>query len=296
MDTKAYEVLFDKKSDPQSDLRSRYISKYRTKIIDAGPMRYVEIYPILSTWENAAKARKKRKESSEAQRQLNERNARKRIEILFNENFSERDTFATLTFRDQVEEGDARAAVQKLVRRARAYVRRDTTTETQEIKYIYVIEGNTQANETERYHVHMVISGISREALEDLWEHGRINTRRLQPDANQFTGLSRYMTKSRRFKRRWSCSKNLRRPEPKTSDHKISRRKIERLAADTRVAGREIFERAYPGFRVVEEPEVRISDYIPGAFVYVRLRREKCETDYHEFLRNTGCRRSGTWH
>ena len=136
---KGYEVLFDRKSDPQIDLQHGHVSRYRTKTVDAGPMRYIEIYPILRAWEGAGRARKKRQGSSQAQRNLNERNARKKIEWLFNENFGENDIFATLTFAEAVEEGDALKAVQKLVRKARDYIRRDTSRAGAVLKYIYVI-------------------------------------------------------------------------------------------------------------------------------------------------------------
>lgn len=272
-DGSGFAALFDQKSDPQADLKHRYVSAYRTRTVDAGPMRYIEIYPILRAWEGAGRARKKLRESTQAQAALNERNARKKIEWLFNENFSERDVFATLTFSDCVEEGEARDAVRRLIRRARAYARRDTSGVCGEIKYIYVIEGRVGADEIERFHVHMVISGIGRDALESLWQMGRANTRRLQPDENQFTGLAKYMTKQKRFRRRWSCSKNLRRPKEHIADHKISRRKVEKLAAEVRFNAAEIFEGFCRGYRLIGEPEVKISDYIPGAYIYARMRR-----------------------
>ena len=273
IDTKGYEVLFEKKSDPQVDLGHRYVDRYRTRRVDAGPMRYIEVYPVLRAWEGAGRAREKRRASREAQRRLNEKNARKKIEWLFNENFCERDVFATFTFAREVEEGEARDAVRKLIRRARAYAKRDTSGRSGEIKYIYVIEGKVGADEVERFHIHMVISGIGRDALEGMWEHGYANTRRLQPDENQYTGLAKYMTKQRRFARRWSCSKNLRRPREWVADHKISKRRVERLAAEARYAAAEIFEKVYPGYRLIEEPEIRVSDYVPGAFIYARMRR-----------------------
>ena len=194
---------------------------------------------------------------------------------LFNENFGKNDIFATLTFAEAVEEGDALKAVQKLVRKARDYIRRDTSRAGAVLKYIYVIEGKVGADEVERFHVHMVVSGVSRDTLENLWEHGRANTRRLQPDKNQYTGLARYMTKQKAFRRRWNCSKNLRRPRETVADHKISRRRVEKLAAETQYAAKEIFERLNPGFWLVEQPEIKVSDYVPGAYIYARMRRKE---------------------
>ena len=59
------------------------------------------------------------------------------------------------------------------------------------------------------------------------------------------------------------------------ADHKISRRKVERLAAEARYAAAEIFEKANAGFRLVEEPEIKLSDYVPGAYIYARMRRKE---------------------
>lgn len=56
---KGYEVLFDRKSDPQIDLQHGHVSRYRTKTVDAGPMRYIEIYPILRAWEGARQGAQK---------------------------------------------------------------------------------------------------------------------------------------------------------------------------------------------------------------------------------------------
>ena len=58
-------------------------------------------------------------------------------------------------------------------------------------------------------------------------------------------------------------------------DHKISRRRVEKLAAETQYAAKEIFERLNPGFWLVEQPEIKVSDYVPGAYIYARMRRKE---------------------
>lgn len=60
-----------------------------------------------------------------------------------------------------------------------------------------------------------------------------------------------------------------------TCDSKISRRRAALIAADVLVNGREIFEEAlFPGFRLVEDVRVTVSDYVAGAYIYAKLRRK----------------------
>ena len=56
IDTKGYEVLFEDRGDARADLGHRYVDRYRTRRVDAGPMRYVEIYPVLRAWEGGGES------------------------------------------------------------------------------------------------------------------------------------------------------------------------------------------------------------------------------------------------
>jgi hypothetical protein len=45
------------------------------------------------------------------------------------------------------------------------------------------------------------------------------------------------------------------------------------IASDVRMEGRAILEKLYPGYRIMELPRVSYSDFMPGAFIYARMRR-----------------------
>ena len=72
--------------------------------------------------------------------------------------------------------------------------------------------------------------------------------------------------------RRWARSKNLKEPEVRVSDRKVSRRRAAAIAADVQANAREILEKIYPGYRL-EQAEVKYSDFVAGAYIYARLRR-----------------------
>ena len=114
---------------------------------------------------------------------------------------------------------------------------------------------------------------ISRDSLENMWGHGMTRCDPLQPDNNGLARLGRYLTKQRRCNRRWDGSRNLKQPTVTISNRKMSLRKSERIAADVRANAAEIYEKLYPGYTLAEEPVIKYSDYIGGAYIYARLRR-----------------------
>ena len=71
----------------------------RTKTIKAGPMVYVECFPV---WEaktaRAAQSEAKKERHRRAQEKLNEKNAQKRLVRLINENFGAGDLILTLEY------------------------------------------------------------------------------------------------------------------------------------------------------------------------------------------------------
>ena len=71
-------------------------SVYTTKTIKAGNQFEVEIYPSFTKKESTGMNLKPR--SSTAQKNLNDKNARKKLERLINANFSNGDLWVTLTY------------------------------------------------------------------------------------------------------------------------------------------------------------------------------------------------------
>lgn len=96
---------------------------------------------------------------------------------------------------------------------------------------------------------------------------------RIQPDNNGLKRLGQYLTKQRRRRRRWGRSRGLKEPVVRIADRKISPRRQERIAREIETAAREIYERLYAGYVLVERPRVRYSDFVPGAYISARMRR-----------------------
>jgi hypothetical protein len=133
-----------------------------------------------------------------------------------------------------------------------------------------------------RYHFHAIAEGpgLTREKIEAAWEaagaangHGMTRVERFDMRDDGAKRLAVYMNKQKKPGRWWSHSRNLKAPAVKKSDRKMSRRRMALVAADVQKNGRAIFEALYPGYKVVELPDVKYSDFMAGAYIYCRLRR-----------------------
>lgn len=207
-------------------------------------------------------------------------------------------------YRDEPkDEIEAQSNVRKFIRALRALVRRKGG-EVKKLKYLYVTEETytrhpDPAYDRARYHHHMLITRevgngvrLTRDEIEQLWQDmpfasGRVRCDRLQPDTNNgLSAVAQYLVKqekgetlvtekgARKNQHRYAGSKNLKKPEPTVADHKISKRRVQRLATDVRANAKDIFESLYPGYKLCEEPTVRTSDYVEGAYIYAKMIRK----------------------
>lgn len=123
-------------------------------------------------------------------------------------------------------------------------------------KYIYVIEKVTyktgiyagRAN----WHFHLFVTGgISNRVMERMWKNGvRTNCNNYQPDNFGPEAAARYMSKDPQGRKSFSYSRNLKKPQSKKKDGKISRRSVERIAT-MRVDDRAFWEKRYKGYRFI---------------------------------------------
>ena len=165
---------------------------------------------------------KRKKPSSEVQKKLNEKYAKKKIAYLVNANFSEKDIRLDLTYDTKhlpEDEKDAQHQVQLFIRRVNR-ARRKAGLE--DLKYIYVTEIGSRKG---RIHHHIVMSGgMDVNTLAALWGRGYTTVKPLQFDPEYgCTALAEYMVKQLPEGRRWNCSKNLQQPEIKIRTGKVSR-------------------------------------------------------------------------
>lgn len=192
---------------------------YQEKIIKCGRFQEVDIYPVFPAQRSRGK---KKKPSSEVQRKLNEKYAKKKISYLVNTNFTDKDIRLDLTYDAKhlpKDEKDAQHQVQLFIRRVNRARRRAGLPD---LKYIYVTETGARKG---RIHHHIIMSGgIDVNTLASLWGKGYTTVKPLQFDHEYgCTALAEYLVKQLPEGRRWNCSKNLKQPEIRTRTGKVSR-------------------------------------------------------------------------
>lgn len=251
--------------------RKQGILLYRTKVTKHGEYLDVEMYPILDmdkdTW-----ARRTRP-SRECQKRLNIKNAQRKLTRLMNANFGPGDLLGHFTCAHGSTEDQAKRDARNFIDR----LRRRAEKKGAELKYIYVIEA-TGSGESLKYHIHMVVNGgwISRDEMEKVWGKGLARVDRCKKMRDGLAGFAHYITqrKSTQEKlltRGWASSKNLIRPVTLISDTKFSRRAAMKMAQEAQDLT--AFAKKIPGYQLIERPEIRYSDFLPGAYIFAQLVR-----------------------
>ena len=252
-------------------VNNKNVFRYRVKTIKSGNALEVEIFPL---WNLQNEIRAARINTTRpAQVNLNERNAKKNLVRKVNANFTDQDYHITLTYRGGVlpDEPQARRDMQNYIRRVRYYAKKNNLPP---LKYIYVIEFASGDGRRRRVHHHLIINGgIDRQVLKDIWERGRVWVDELTPENGTLDGLALYMFKQPgKFikSKRWAASRNLKRPHVTTSDHKISKRQAETLAADMEKSAPGIFSKIFNGY-TFDDCTVKGSEFVAGAYIYAKM-------------------------
>ena len=109
-----------------------------------------------------------------------------------------------------------------------------------------------------------------------LWGRGYVRTDALQFNENGVADLVRYILKRavESKKRRWIPSKNLKCPQVKECDGRISARQIRELAKDTQ-NNRE-YEKYYNGY-YFSGADVVFNDTNGGTYIYARFYKKEAE-------------------
>lgn len=231
------------------------------------------VYPSFPNREDVPKTAKKR-ETGQAQKNLNDKNARRYLIRLANINFSKGDIWATFGWDDDnMPEDEERAEkdIKNFIARIN-YRRRKAGLENAKYIYIPAIDGYA------RPHFHILISGdgMDRDELEDLWTKcERKNTRRVKPDDDfLITGIATYITQNPHGTKRWRSSKNLKKPdEPTRSYRKFSRKNVNGMVRDFEELKAQM-EKAYPGFKFLDA-EVRHNDKVAAFYIYARMIKKR---------------------
>lgn len=173
---------------------------YALKEITAGEQFEIEVYPQFKSMDDVPQeGRRIVKDNSKAQRKLNDKNARKYVERLINENFDNRDIWITLTYDNEhlPPDGDIDAAIKNV----QNYIRRINYQRKKRglpnAKYIYVTAYNPDAEI--RWHHHVVMDGaLDMETVEACWQQSSRNeVRHLQKDENGLSGIANYIVEEK---------------------------------------------------------------------------------------------------
>lgn len=244
-------------------------SIYATKTIKSGRQFEVEIYPEFTRKQAAAVKVKKNKQ---AQKNLNDKNSRKRAQRLINANFTNGDYWITLTYTSENLPPDIETAQKDM----QNYIRRVNYRRKKEglppAKYLYITE---QGEKTKRIHHHLIINkGLDADTLEVLWSKGkRNNVRRISEDENGLAGLSQYLTKDPKGRKRWKSSKNLKKPIESKSYSRFKFSRIRRMIENQNIIQAEL-EKEYKGKRFLSA-EVRYNENNGRFYIYARMVDDK---------------------
>lgn len=247
---------------------------YATKTIIAGNQVEVEIYPEF-TRKQIKCDQSIMPKSSEAQKKLNDDNARKKLERLVNTNFGDGDIWATLTYDDD----HLPDSMEEMLKNMKNYIRRIQYQRKKRglppAKYIYITEFNEE--EKIRCHHHLIIDGaLDMDVIESTWKCGRRNnTRRTRTDDSGLSGMSTYISKDPRGSKRWCSSMNLKQPVVR-KNHQDFRMKQIRQMTENRNMIREIIEKKYKGMVYLNE-SARYNQHNGRTYFYIRLAIPKDE-------------------
>lgn len=221
-----YEAAYNKSMEDMHEWFVEQLFKHRKKAIyalkeiKAGDQLEVEIYPQFKNMDEVPPEGRTTpsKDNSKAQRNLNDKNARKYVERLINENFSDKDLWITLTYDDEhlPPDGDVDAAIKNV----QNYIRRVNYQRKKRGlgKAKYVIVNAYNPEEEIRWHHHIVMDGdMDMDTVESCWKQSSRNeVRRLQTDESGLTGMARYIVEEKnriKSEKRWMSSQGLKNPD-----------------------------------------------------------------------------------
>ena len=283
------------------------VGAYRTKATEAGEFLYIRCYPLISPKAAAEQSttlaeleERRRRDRKLASRWNAWNNARRACELeqLVHAAFAPGDLHISCTYRTdeygcgrdaEFTREDAKRDVRNYIRRVRRLLKRHGC-DLDGFWWLAVTVTKKRMAEAARpwpesHHHHILMHGVPnalRNAVEELWTHGYCNADRMRDSQEGLSAIAGYIARQEgsasgegRGDKSYSTSRNIPRPQVRTSERALSRRRVARIAAEVRTEGREILETLYPEYRLVEDAKVDVSDFTAGAYIYAKLRRKK---------------------
>lgn len=250
-------------------------SAYQTKTTKAGDHLEADIYPAFGSRSDMPRT-KRRNRSKPAQKNLNDRRARRYLNNIVDANFGKGDLWCTFTYDEDHLPGsveDAGISFRNFIRRVN---RKRKKQGKENIKYICVTEYSpAEEGKDGRCHHHVIMSGDQdRDGLEALWKNGgRNQTRRIDPDPDtNIAGIVNYISKDPKGRKRWNASRNLIQPIVTKSYSRFGKRTAQKMASDYDYLIQRI-EKEYAGYKFVSA-EVKVNDLNGGYYIYARMVRD----------------------
>ena len=275
--------LYEKERDSLLELIEHNIEwqvtrDYNVKEIQSGSQLEVQIY---ETWPTgAANKGKAQRISRPAQQKLYEKYRQQRVVRLVNANFTEKDTWLTLTYSDENKPADRQRA-QRIIYNYLRSVRRKF--KDVDVKAVYT----TQIGE-HRCHHHLCINISDRDRLEEMWcsrserarrrknpnykikKYGRTHARRLQADDFGFTGMALYVGRHGQYHTFGKLAQPKEKKTKTLKGRKLTRAFVKKLAEDKAAAKME-FLKLFPNCQF-NDIDIRQTPYTRGYYIYARLK------------------------
>jgi len=304
-----YDGLFNNRLTDRGDMVNGILAEdldlrvgqmgYKARTTTAGTRLEAELFPVYGRAKMAAVRAAKRNQTKEAQERANHARSIRRQIMLAEANFTNRDYFLHLTYKEAPGFERAEKDVRNFLQRVK-YLRKKRGLD--DLKYMCVIE---DGEGKKRIHAHMLISGgIHRDELQRIWNKSTVSGGgiikaepldtvngmegavvymakelwakgyRNNPEEDEIDGIARYMVNHVTRKRSWRNSRNLKTPHVSTCASKFSNRKVKMVARDFRVTAREIMEKTYPGYKFIQ-CAVYYSDVTDGVYIRAVMRRRE---------------------
>ena len=257
---------------------------YRRRTTVSGPRIDAEVFPVFGRRMRGALRRAKSQQTKEAQQKANNERSRIRLIQLVEANFTEEDLAIGLDYAGQAPspervDKDLKNFFEKIRRRRKQRGLPD-------LKYIAAIGGDEMpaaGYSGKRPHVHVIMNGgIDRDEIEKLWGHGHANTHRLQPRDEGLGGIAVYFTRQMQDRppkmgvKKYRPSKNLIRPEPRSTDAKMPNGRVRKVAYGFENEAKAVMEKLYPGYEYVRG-SAKGSDIVDGVYIRVLMRKRRTE-------------------
>lgn len=291
-----YEAAFSKSIEDLHEyfveqmLKNRFKCVYALKEVTAGEQFEVEIYPEFKKIEDVPDEGKVKRDNSTAQKNLNDKNARKYVERLLNENFGDSDIWITPTYAAGNEPEDMAEAIKNMQNYIKRIAYQRKKRGLPPAKYIYITEYSPE--DEIRWHHHLVMDGLlDMDTVESTWKKGRRNeTRRLEKDEHGLTGMSHYITKEKERKKgekRWNSSTNLKqfrvrkvhnkRPTASQGAYKPIRKYVDEFVRDRAVL-EEQMKKWYPDYDFTDSG-IYYNDFNGMLYIRARMRKRRSLED-----------------